>query len=137
MFRLVCSLGGLLLSLSQPAAALAAGITNPALEGDLGNSPDPAGVLGRIFGSVWGTAYIFGGIIFLLYLIWGGIEWAIAGSNKDRVEHAKDKMTNAFFGLAIVAGSYAIIQTVGYVFGVDILKNLTISIQRLSPFRMP
>lgn len=112
-------------------ASLAA-ITNPALGGDLG-SGDPANVMGRILGSIWGVAYVAGGLIFLLYLVWGGVEWAIAGSNKERVENAKNKMTNALFGLAIIAGSFAIIKAVGFVLGVDILQNLTMQIQKLAP----
>lgn len=109
-----------------------AAITNPALKGDLGNG-DPASVLGRFLGSWWGVAYTSGAVIFLLYLVWGAIEWSIAGSDKDRVENAKNKIQNAFFGLALLAVSFALIKAIGFVLGIDILENLTIDVGKLAP----
>lgn len=113
-------------------------INNPALSGDLGGAGDPGSispsdVLGRFISSWWGVAYVVAGIIFLLYLVWGGIEWAIAGSNKDRVENAKNKISNALMGLVLVAASYALIQLVGYVLGIDILDALTFDLEKLKP----
>ena len=49
-------------------------VKNPVLKGDLG-SGDPAAVFGRFVGSWWGLAYVIGGLLFLLYLVWGGVEW--------------------------------------------------------------
>lgn len=114
------------------------GLTNPALSGDLGGvgapgSISPADVLGRFLSSWWGVAYVAGGIIFLLYLMWGGIEWAIAGSNKDRIENAKNKISNALIGLLLIAASYALIKLVGFVLGIDILDALTFDLEKLKP----
>lgn len=111
---------------------LLAKISNPALSGDLG-SGNPADVLGRFLSSWWGVAYVAGGIIFLLYLMWGGIEWAIAGSNKDRIENAKNKISNALIGLLLIAASYALIKLVGFVLGIDILDALTFDLEKLKP----
>lgn len=109
-----------------------AAIENPALKGDLG-SGEPAGIFGRFIGSWWGLAYVAGGIIFIIYLAWGAIEWSIAGSNKDRVENAKNKITNALIGLTLLAGSFALIKAVGSILGVDILENLSFTLDRLAP----
>lgn len=112
--------------------ALLAKISNPALSEDLG-SGNPTDVLGRFISSWWGVAYVAAGIIFLLYLVWGAIEWAIAGANKDRVENAKNKISNALIGLLLVAASYALIKLVGFVLGIDILDALTFDLERLAP----
>ena len=116
---------------------LGGGIFNPALNDDLGGSlgwsAGYGSILGRFFSRWWGVAYVAGGIIFLLYLVWGGIEWAIAGSNKDRIENAKNKISNALIGLLLIAASYALIKLVGFVLGIDILEALTFDLSRLAP----
>lgn len=110
----------------------AAGITNPILKGDLG-SGDPNDVFGRYIGTFWGLAYTAGALIFLLYFIWGGIEWIMGGGNKERVENAKSKISNGLLGLAMLAGSYAIVKAIGYILGIDVLENLIIAVQKLAP----
>lgn len=109
-----------------------AAITNPILKGDLG-SGDPNDVFGRYIGTFWGLAYTAGALIFLLYLIWGGVEWIMGGGNKERVENAKSKISNGLLGLAMLAGSYAIVKAIGYILGIDVLANLSIAVQKLAP----
>ncbi len=109
-----------------------AAITNPVLQGDLG-SGDPANVFGRFVGSWWGLAYAIGGLLFLLYLVWGGVEWIMGGSDKERVENAKNKITNGLMGLALLGASWALVKAVGYVFGLGLLENLSQSLDALTP----
>lgn len=107
-------------------------ITNKILRGDLG-SGDPASVFGRYIGSWWGLAYIIGAILFILYLIWGGLEWIMGGSNEERVTNAKNKISNAFLGLALLAVSWVLVKAIGFVLGIDFLENLSIGLDRLAP----
>lgn len=107
-------------------------IENPVLSGDLG-SGDPANVFGRFVGSWWGLAYVIGGILFLLYLVWGGVEHIMGGSDKERVENAKNKITNALIGLALLAVSWALVQAIGFVFGLGLLENLSQGLDALTP----
>ena len=109
-----------------------AAIKNPALTGDLG-SGDPADVFGRYIGTFWGLAYAIGALIFILYFIWGGVEWIMGGGNEERVTNAKNKISNGILGLALLAGSWALIQAIGYVLGVDVLANLAIILTNLAP----
>ena len=113
-------------------SVFATGITNPALSGDLG-SGDPAGVFGRYIGTFWGLAYVIGALIFILYFIWGGVEWIMGGGSEDRITSAKNKISNGILGLALLAGSWALIKAIGYVLGIDFLENLTIALQNLAP----
>ena len=107
-------------------------IKNPVLQGDLG-SGDPANVFGRYIGTFWGLAYAVGALIFILYFIWGGVEWIMGGGNEDRITNAKNKISNGILGLALLAGSWALIKAIGYVLGIDVLENLTIALQNLAP----
>lgn len=50
----------------------------------------------------------FVGIIFLLLIIWGGIQWMTSGGNEQRIESAKKRIVNATIGLTIVIMAYAI-----------------------------
>lgn len=57
---------------------------------------------------LWRSVVTVGGLAFIIFLIWGGVEWLTAGGNKDRVQTAQSMITNAVIGLAILVGSYAI-----------------------------
>jgi len=107
-------------------------IENPVLKGDLG-SGDPANVFGRFVGSWWGLAYVIGALLFLIYLVWGGVEWIMGGSNEERVTNAKNKISNAMMGLALLAVSWALVQAIGFVFGLGFLENLSQSLDALTP----
>ena len=107
-------------------------IENPVLNEDLG-SGDPADVFGRFVGSWWGTAYLIGGVMFLMYLVWGGVEWIMGGSDEERVKNAKNKITNAVMGLVILGGSFALIKAVGFVLGLGFLENLSQNLDVLAP----
>ena len=108
-------------------------IKNPVLKGDLGSSTDYGGIFGRFIGSWWGLAYVIGGLLFLLYLVWGGVEWIMGGSNEERVTSAKNKITNALTGLALLAVSWALVQAIGFFFGLGFLENLSQSLDALAP----
>lgn len=110
----------------------AAGITNPILSGDLG-SGNYNDVFGRYIGTFWGLAYTAGALIFLLYFIWGGVEWIMGGGNKERVENAKSKISNGLLGLTLLAASFVLVKSIGYILGIDVLENLTIAVQKLAP----
>jgi hypothetical protein len=116
----------------SPASPVFAAITNPVLQGDLG-SGNPNAIFGRYIGTFWGLAYTAGALIFLLYFVWGGIEWIMGGGNEERVSHAKSKISNGVLGLAMLAGSWALMKAVGYVLGIDVLANLEIVVKNLSP----
>lgn len=48
------------------------------------------------------------GILFLIYVIIGGIEWMTAGGNEERVTKAKTRIKNGTNGLLIILGAYMI-----------------------------
>jgi len=70
----------------------------------------------------WQFMVIVGGLAVLLWLIWGALDWIIAGDNAERLKKAKDKMFNGIFGLAILILSYLIIKIISTVTGLEILN---------------
>ncbi len=59
------------------------------------------------------------------FLLIGGIQWILAGGDKEGTEKARKKITRALIGLAIVFSAYAIAFLVDSIFGISIL-NFTI-----------
>ncbi len=98
----------------------AADIVNKAIGAGI---PQESGAgLGFLIAQLWRTTVILGGVLFLLYMVWGGIEWLIGGGDKARVENAQHKISNAVVGLAVLVASYAIAVFIQNVFKINILQ---------------
>ena len=69
---------------------------------------------------------VLAAVIFFFMLVIGGIKWITSGGDKGKTEAARSQITAALVGLLIVFASWAILQLVNLVFGVDIISNLTI-----------
>lgn len=103
-----------------PIAAHAA-ITNTAVPG--GDKPDNAPVQFAItMATLWQTLIIVGGLAFLLYFLWGGLQWILAGGDKGKIDEARGKITQGLIGLAILAASYVIIKFLQSALGLDLLN---------------
>jgi hypothetical protein len=72
--------------------------------------------------NLWKTIVIIGGVAFLIYLIWGALEWMTAAGDKNDLEKAQHKITNALIGLTILVASYAIVRFVEAIFGINLLS---------------
>lgn len=68
----------------------------------------PATGLAFYISVLWRSVVTLGGVAFIIFLIWGGIEWLTAGGDKTRVETAQKMISNAVIGLAVLVASYAI-----------------------------
>jgi arginine exporter protein ArgO len=71
---------------------------------------------------IWQAIVIIGGLMTLIYLAWGGLDYIFSGSQPDRLKRAKDKMFNSIFGLIFLVLSYAIIKIVSVITGLNILN---------------
>ncbi len=65
---------------------------------------------------------VLAGLFAFIFLLWGGVQWIMAGGDKEGTEKARKRITSALVGLAIVFSAYAIAFLVKSVFGVDVLK---------------
>ena len=75
--------------------------------------------LGRLVASAISVAILIAGILVFVYLVWGGIQWITSGGDKGKTEEARNRITSALVGLAIVAASWALIKIIAYFFGVQ------------------
>lgn len=101
------------------------GIINPAISEKLGQKPDESNngtTFSYYFVTVWRALIIVGGLATLFNLVTGALEWITAGGEQTKVQHSRNRMMEGLFGLAILVGSFAIIQVLGSIFKFDILK---------------
>lgn len=77
------------------AATAYPGVTNP---------PSPVTVVSNIINYALGLM----GIIFLILVIYGGLLWMTSGGDEKKVTTARQIITTATIGLAIVLAAYAI-----------------------------
>lgn len=75
--------------------------------------------LGSLVGGAVGAAIVIALILAFIWLILGGIQWITSGGDKAKTEEARNRITSALVGLAIVAAAWAIMRLVGSFFGID------------------
>lgn len=99
-----------------------AAITNPAL----GQTQPQAGgtTLASQFAAIWRTSIVIGALLLIMYLVWGAITWITAGGDKQRVEQARNQLTHAVIGFAILAGTVALVTFIGAALKIDFLRTL-------------
>lgn len=77
--------------------------------------------LGKSIGAAAGLVLIVAGILTFALLVFGGLEWIMAGGDKGKVESAQKTITTAIVGLAVTASSFAIFRILQYFFGLNIV----------------
>lgn len=85
---------------------------------------EPGAGLAFYIATLWRTVVIVGAIAFIIYLVWGGIEYLISGGDKGKITEAQSKITGAAIGLLILVGSYAITVFIQGVFKINILRPI-------------
>lgn len=104
---------------SPPAGAAAAagsGGAPAAKNYDLPNflaTDEPADVIGRVIKAIIGVC----GILSLIMFIYGGVLWLISAGRQAYVEKGRDTMLWSAIGLAVVFGSYILVNFVFTFFG--------------------
>lgn len=96
------------------------GIFNPVI-GILGRQAGEVTV-GYLVAAFLRLAYMFGSLMVLVFFIWGAIEWMTAGGDPEAVKRAQARLTNAFIGLALLAGTYLIAVILGTILHINLLE---------------
>ncbi len=65
-------------------------------------------------------------LVFFFMLVLGGLKWVMSEGDEKSVTAARNQITNALIGLAIVFSAWAIMRLIGIVFGVNILGGIKI-----------
>jgi hypothetical protein len=61
-------------------------------------------------------------LVFIVLLVWGGIQWITSGGEKAGIESARKRIVFAIAGLVVIFLSFAIIRLVGQFFDLKLLK---------------
>ena len=97
-------------------------IVNNALSSSVPQGAGPG--LAFYIASLWRTVVIVGGLAFIIYIVWGGIEYLTSGGDKGKTADAQTKITSSVIGLAILIASYAITLFIQGVFKINILAPI-------------
>ena len=73
-----------------------------------GTPPD----LGKLMGGVIRIFIVVAGILLLIYLLWGAMDWITSGGEKEKLEKARNKITHAILGILVVIFALAIFQVI-------------------------
>ncbi|OGH02881.1 MAG: hypothetical protein A2798_00430 [Candidatus Levybacteria bacterium RIFCSPHIGHO2_01_FULL_37_17] len=66
-------------------------------------------------------AFFFAIIVAGTSLIFSGLQWMLSGGDKEKIQHARSRMTYAIVGLTIIFLSLLLVQFFGDFFGINIL----------------
>ena len=72
--------------------------------------------------TIIGFLTVIGGLMFLIYVLLGALNWITSGGDKGKVEAARSQITSAIVGLIIVLLSQAFVGIASGVLGLDILN---------------
>lgn len=100
---------------------------------NLSSASEGLKAISRIVSSIVGIMTIAGGIWFLFQFVIGGFNWITSGGDKAKLQSARDRITNAFIGLVVVAAGAAILALAGTFFGFDFTLSNPDIIDRLTP----
>jgi hypothetical protein len=94
-------------------------ITNPVL-GNLGQKTGLAFFQSFIPGLI-SFAFIGGTIIFFFMIVMGAIQWITGGGDKQALESARGKITNAVIGIVILFSLFAVLSLIQNFFNIKIM----------------
>lgn len=95
-------------------------ITNPALPDAL-NKNTGISFFQQLLPSLIGIAFVVGSIIFFFMIVISGIQWITSGGDKNAVEAARGRLTQALIGIVILFSAFAIVKLIEGFFGISIL----------------
>lgn len=84
------------------------------------NNPFKYTDLGCLVSNAFSWGLIAASLAMLGYLLWGGIQWITSAGEKNGLESAKNKITAAVTGIAIVAATWAIYLIIRFVLGLPV-----------------
>jgi len=97
-------------------------VLGPKLQGFIGHFGDsPAAFFQLFLPKLLTLGLIIGVLFFFFVLIIGAIQWISSGGDKNALEEAKHKITNAIIGVVILFSIFAILKLIENFFGISIL----------------
>ena len=90
----------------------------------LGTIPSPFGSLtvSSLLNNSVSLLFIIAFILVFFFLIFGGIKWIISGGDQKQLEAARNMLTSAIVGLAIVALAYVLVGILATFFNIELFR---------------
>jgi len=111
--------------------------------GPLGNlvsgleAPDAFVKFNKVFSTGIGVLTVSAGIWFIIQIFAGTFQWLSSGGEKQALQNAQKRLTNAVLGLFVVIFAYALISIIGLIFGFDVLSPIRSLFGIYSPSSLP
>ncbi len=102
-----------LLTLAVPAltqASLGESLNKTATQADISQNQDLGSLVSTIIQGILGIL----GLIFVILLVYGGVQWMTAMGQEEKIKKAKKTIVNSVIGLVIIILAYAIVTYVIY-----------------------
>ena len=97
-------------------------VLGPKLQGFIGDFGDSHAAFFVLFlPKLLTLGLIIGVLIFFFIIVVGAIQWISSGGDKNALEEAKHKITNAIVGIVILFSIFAILKVIENFFGISIL----------------
>lgn len=78
--------------------------------------------LGKLIANALQIMYIIGALGVLVFIVWGALDWIMAGGDKEKLAAARKKIINSIVGLFLLALSGFIISLIGEIVGIDVFN---------------
>jgi len=106
-------------TLGKPGSA-GISVQNPVLLGGLGNESGVS-FFQKLIPALINILLVGGVLVFFFFLITGAIQWISSGGDKQKLESARGKISNALIGLIILFAVFAIVKLLENFFDISIL----------------
>lgn len=82
--------------------------------------------VGSIIPALINILLIVVALVFFFMLVLGGIKWITSGGDEKKVAAARSQVTNALIGIVVILGAYAIMNLIGFLFGINLFSGLAL-----------
>jgi hypothetical protein len=77
--------------------------------------------MNKFIGAIMSGIMTIAALLVFFYLIWGAIDWILAGGDSGKVQKARDKMTQAAIGLIVLSATTAIFMLLQKFIGIEVI----------------
>lgn len=85
----------------------------PALSNFIGTDPTGAAGISKFLTNLVALIYTLAAVVFIFMLLWGAYDWITSGGEKEKMQTAKERITQAFVGIILFAAAFAVIAILG------------------------
>ena len=109
-------------ALAAPAAAFATNTINLSPPAGTAFDSTKDWTITRLAGATINLILVGAGLVAFFFFLYGGLQWILAGGDKEATEKARKRITSSLIGLVIIFSTYAFVALVGQFLGVQLLS---------------